>query len=719
MKVIKPIKAGLAMAVAGACAFQVQAQDGGGGQRLEEIVVTATRRDASMQDIPISISAFTENELVASGIQAGLDLGAQTPGLEVNRQSGAISAFVRGVGSLDVSAGQEGSVAIYIDGVFTPASYGNVFGFNNIERIEVLKGPQGTLFGRNATGGLVHIITKNPSHEGSVKGSVSVGNYDTFGGKLYATGGLTDTLAADISLVYSDQDKGWGKNIDTGNEVYTQEEIQARSKFLWTPTDALAVTATLSFFDTTFNQGVGKQFFPGATGLDGVTTYTGDWYDMTGLVDPINKTKGGSVSLQVDYKLNSLNLKSITAFQGINNKQTFDNDQTKLVIIDADIDKQKYRTLTQEFQVISDDNERLQWIAGVFLMKDEAGYDGPLGLGLFGDAFGGGGVGIKNMIDTESVAIFGEITYAFSDSTHLTAGLRFTRDRREISGVTNILSDWNNRDILMTIPTTNAKKNFNEPTYRLMLNHDLNDQMMVYGSYSRGFKSGNFNAIGGEDPPFDPEILDSYELGVKSDFFDNRLRVNAAIFYNDFQDIQLGIIAGPTIITVNAASAETYGAELEATALLTDNLSWKFGFSLLDTEIDYPDAVCILPAAIGSVQSVCDATGNELPRAPEFTFNTSPTLTIPLEHGYVDATLAFSYNDGFFWQFDNSRRQGSYELLNASLTWRTLDDRFSVRVFGNNLTESKYATFVAQQVVGDTFSPGAPRTYGVEFGFSL
>jgi iron complex outermembrane receptor protein len=193
------------------------------GLQMEEVIVTATKRAESIQDVPIAISAFTSNELEASGIGSIEDLQNMTPGLSVSRQAAGINTFIRGIGASDTSAGQEAAVATYVDGVYIPSGYGALFAFSNIERIEVLKGPQGTLFGRNATGGLLNIITKDPSEEPAFDASLSFGNYDTVEAKVYGSIGLTENLVANTSVIYRDQGKGWAKVLILGATSASKE----------------------------------------------------------------------------------------------------------------------------------------------------------------------------------------------------------------------------------------------------------------------------------------------------------------------------------------------------------------------------------------------------------------------------------------------------------------------------------------------------------------
>lgn len=703
------------VAVSGFSPLSMGAESAG----IEEILITATRREQSLQEVPISVTAFSAQTLTDAGMNDPLDLEVQTPSLTLQRNAGGLVTVIRGVGALDATAGQESSVAMYIDGVYKAAPYGNVFGFNNIERVEVLKGPQGTLFGRNATGGLIHIITKTPGETSEFNGSISYGNYDTVEAKAYLSGG-NETVAANLAVYHHDQGEGFGENVDTGKDVYQRKESMVRGKLLFTPTEATSITLAADFLTSEHSMGAGKQFLPGVVGLDGVTTYTGDFYDLTGTIDPEVEADSHTFSLQIDHDFGPVRIKSITADQELSIDQDFDNDQTTVPFVDVNIDEQSYDTFTQEIQLLSSPESHIQWIAGAFYLKDESGFDSPIGLGLFG-AFFGGGVSIQNQIETESLSFFGEATVPLAASTDLTLGVRYTEDERDVSGITQILDGIENKNVLLTIPSGSANEKFDEITYRAMLSHRFSEQVMVYGSYSRGFKSGNFNTVDPLNPPFDPEILDAYEIGVKSDLMDRRLRVNGAVFFYEYDDLQLTVFEGPTTRIENAASAEVTGAELEVTAVFNDYFELLMGVSILDTQIkDFPNATYFVPAPVGAKQlDDQDASGNDLPRAPDFTFNLMPSFTVPMGGGLLRASISYYYSDGYFWDHQNFRDQDSYQMVNASIGWKSPNDRWGIRLFGSNLLDEEIAEFTVAQGVGDSFSAAPPLTYGIEFNFSM
>jgi iron complex outermembrane recepter protein len=525
-------------------------------------------------------------------------------------------------------------------------------------------------------------------------------------------------------VVNLNQGEGYGHNFPTGADVNQTRQTLVRSKWLYTPTDDTTITAWFSYSDFRSSVGDSKQFLPGVTGLDGVTTYTGNWQNSTGDINPEIEGVGNIEALQIDHDFGPMSIQSISAYQHLDILQNFDNDLTPLPIIDVNINNQEYRTLTQELHLLSNKESAIKWIVGGFFMHDLAGYGGPIGLGLFGSSFGGGGVGLHNLITTTSYAGFGEITLPIvSDSTHLTVGARYTKDERVLSGTTLILNDITSQTVLDHIPVTpTPRADFSKPTFRGILDHRFNDQIMVYGGYSRGFKSGNFNNLSPTDPPYQPEVLDSIEIGAKTDLLDRHLRVDVSAFHYKYKNIQVGVSNGPTIITTNAAAATIKGVDINTRAVLNEYFDVNFGGEYLNGKINSFENAPFLypnPNGIGDYQVVGNASGNSVPRSPKYTLNMAPSYTVPVPGGKLKATAALYYNAGFFWDFTNTRKQGAYTVLNASVGWEAASDKWGFRFFGSNLTNREYATFLVAQQPGDDYNAAPPRTFGIEFNFNL
>lgn len=690
---------------------------------IGDIIVTATRREERLQNVPIAISAFGAAELEAAGAENVQDLAAVTPGLTISNQSAGITPFIRGVGAVDNTVGQEGAVAVYVDGVYYPSVYASLFSFNNIQRIEVLKGPQGTLFGRNATGGLIHVFTLDPKQQRTMSGSVSFGNYETVRAQAYVSGGITSDVAIDLAVLKSYQGEGFGRNVTRGNDVgFAGDDTAIRSKLVWTPSSGTEIKLAGDYSLTEHSDlGSAKTFLPGSVStLDGIGRI-GDFHDVRGGAYEFIETEQWGASLNITQDLGGPSLVSLSAIRDTKVTQNFDNDATPIVFLDAYIDAQFTRTYMQELQLQSDPSSPVRWILGGFFLDDSSEFGDPLGLGLIGGAVGTG-VLIKNKIKTRSYSVFGETTVPLGASTSITAGLRWTFDKRSISGRTDVLdSSSPDGNIILSIPSVSQSFNENKPTWRLVLDHKFTDDIFVYASYNRGFKSGNFNTVSAADAPFRSETVDAYEVGLKSQILDNRLRFNAAAFYYSYSNLQLSVLSGSFLSTTNAANSTIMGIDLDGEAAITDQFRVRFGAAFLDTKFDeFPNAQCSRREPSGmTVQFACDAGGNDLTRSPRTTFNISPSYELETDAGRFNATMNYSYNSGFFWEPDNRLKEPSYSLLSAQIGWTDPTDTYGLKLYGKNLTNTEYTLWTVAFALGDEYAAAPPRTYGVELSFKF
>lgn len=697
----------------------VQADDAG----IADIVVTANRRAERLQDVPIAVSAYGGAELKASGATTVQDLGNLTPGLTIANQSAGITPFIRGIGAVDNTLGQEGAVAVYVDGVYLPSAYASLFSFNNIERVEVLKGPQGTLFGRNATGGLIHVITRDPGKTPTFEGSLSYGNYDTVKAQGYAAGPITDTLAISVAGIYSHQGKGFGRNITLNRDVgFVGNDQAIRSKLVWTPTDATTVKLSGDYSLTKHSdQGSVKTYLPGSvSSIDGLGGAGGWWNVRGGAIEGI-RTKQYGTSLNVNHDFGGISLVSISSWRRSKVVQSFDNDATPAVVLDAYIDSQKTRTISQEIQLLSDPSSHIKWIVGGFFLDDRSSFAAPNGLGLFGSAVGTA-VLIQNSIKTRSYSAFGEVTVPLGERTEITGGIRYTSDKRKIYGKTDVLTaSTPGAPLLVSLPSVPQQNTENKPTWRAVLNHNFTPEVMGYLSYNRGFKSGNFNAVTASDKPFKSETVDAFEVGLKSKLFDNRLRFNIAAFYYKYNNLQLSVLQGFNLATVNAANSRILGADLDGEFAFTRDLRLRFGASYLNTKFQsFPNAQCSSRDAAGHTSLfVCDATGNNLTRSPKFTATLSPSYGFDTDFGRIDLSATYAYNSGFYWEPDNRLKQPAYSLLSGQIGWTDTSKRFGLKAFAKNLTNEKYSLWRVAFAFGDEYAAAPPRLYGVEANFKF
>jgi iron complex outermembrane receptor protein len=682
---------------------------------VADIVVTAQRRDARLQDVPIAVSALTSKAMENAQIRNVIQLQSLSPSVVIDRLGSALTPFIRGVGSADGTIGQESAVAIYVDGVYRPAPFIANVDLNSIERVEVLKGPQGTLFGRNATGGAIQMITREPEFDPSMNVSLAYGSYRTVDTRAYLTGGLSDTIAADFAAVYHNQMDGFGRNIATGAEVYRDRNFAMRSKLMYRG-DRAKVTLTGEYTELNNNLDA-KQALPGMPLIDG-TTYTGNWWDVNSSMDSFYRTRAWGLTGRLDYSFDGFDVVSITAFQKATMRTDWDQDGGPNRILDVSVDKADFRTLTQEIQLLSPQGSKVKWILGAFFMSDRTGTVPPRGLGLVGSGVGGG-IGFNGVIKTKSYSVFGEATVPLTDSTNITGGLRWTRDERRISSFTAIL-DPTTFEVLTTIPNEDGAANYSKPSWRVILDHHFDPNIMAYASVSRGFKSGNFSVINPVAPPFRPEVLTAYEAGIKSDLFARRLRLNLAGFYYRYSDMQVLANFGTIVGTSNAGSAEIAGGEAEGQlALGRFNLNFGAGF-LYSKFLSFDNGICYTPnPAGGDFQQDCSHAGDRLPKTPKLTLNLAPSYTVETGAGNLTASLTYYHTSSYFFEASSTLRQSSYDLLNGRLELTTPDGHLGFAVFAKNLLKEKYIQFAIAQMTGGVFSPAPPRTFGGEISFKF
>jgi iron complex outermembrane recepter protein len=699
---------------------------------LEEIVVTAQRRRESLQDVPISISAITAAGAEQSGIKSSEDLGIAIPALQFNRQGGVGGTpFIRGVGTAVAQNGTESPVAVYVDDVYMSSPVSTIFDLNNLEGVEVLKGPQGTLFGRNATGGVVNIHTKEPTQDPSLDATVGYGSYDTSSTELYANGPLSKAISANIDAFYKDQSEGYGRDIVTGQSVWKEWNEGVRGKLSWQISDDTKLLFAADYSHDRNDLGWNLAIAPGSISAGG-TTYHCPFCTATTPLDGTENWVGGA-SVRVDHDFGNMSLVSITAFRDNRQSIVLDADEhlpgTPIILIIPD-DKAHSRSTSQEFRLLSSDSDTLKWIVGAFYFHQESGFDPLTYSGLAFSALGGS----ENILDSQnlnSYSVFGETSYKFQSDTKITAGLRYTDDyfneRVQVlaGGVEPVPLD----------PSGSAVR-FAKLTYRAMIDQKLNEDSLLYASYSRGFRSGEYSSTSPTEivngafalaPPVKPEVLDAYEIGSKNELFDHRLRLNVSAFHYNYSDLQVTSIQNVSEITLNAAKARMDGLDLDWNVVATQRLSFGGGLSFLRAKfVSFPSgplnvrnpASCTpVPMTTGPVtggDSVCSANlaGYTVPHAPKFVASANAVYTIPTSSGDYAASLAIYHNSGFGWELDERLKQPSYQLLNAQLTWMSSNGKFEAKFYARNLLNDYYYSFLSEGSLEDWFMPAMPRNYG-------
>lgn len=697
------------------------AQDTSSGTQLvDDIVVTARRREERVQDVPASVSSLSSEKLEQAGVNATEMLTQVTPGLTVSATGAYTQPAIRGISSTSITPGDEANVSIYIDGVYYAQMNSNAFQFNNIERVEVLKGPQGTLFGRNATGGAITIITRDPSHDPQAYLSVGRGNLESTDISAYVSGGLTDNLTADLSILYHN-DEGYVDDLIRGGKTAYTTYAGARAKFLWEPVDYARFTLSLDTSESEDTTNIASAAIDGNTigrQLDPSAPLPTGPYQYLLTVAPENVIKSSGGSLRAEFDLGWASLLSLTSARNERYHGTADVDGT-LVEVRTSIYRQPSDTYTQEFQLSSPADSPIQWVAGVYAFDSRSGYDPIIAIPQ--------NTSITTFVDTTAYAAFGEATFSPIDRLSITAGLRYSYEKKENYG-----------RLSPTSPELSFTDSWEDFTPRLAVKYEIPEVVNIYGSFSQGFKSGQFNATALNGIPVEPETVDAYEVGVKT-LRRGAWRASAAAYFYKYEDIQVSArLAGSALVTLsNAASAEIKGAEFQLDGRLTPELSVNLGVSLLDaTYTDFQGANITFPLTTndpapattctpgtgtpigGNRQIVCDVTGRDLIRSPSWTVNLGASYHRPLAGGELDASANIFATDTYYWDPSNRLEQPSYTLLNGQIGWTTPDGHTRFSVWGKNLTDEVYYIVVGNSTSADYGAYAAPRTFGFQVAYT-
>ena len=702
---------------------------------LEEVVVTAQRRSQSLQDVPIAVTAVTAEKLEAAGIQSSADLQELTPGLTTPDLNGYFQPHIRGVGTTSTGAAVENPVALYVDGVYIANPPSALLSLNNIDRVEVDKGPQGTLFGRNATGGLIQVITRDPQQTAHLDADVSYGNYKDVVSRVYATDGLTGDLSADIALRYEHQGDGFGHNFYDGSEIEkVPHDLALRSKFLFEPTAATQVRLTLDYEDLDSTRGIfhlGAQY-PGTFNnpFFGGPFPQGGSYDVNQNQRFDNLLQSGGAALQVNQDFGAITLESITAYRKSAFSFLTDIDLEPVNVLSFAA-RQHDQQFSQELHVSGTYAGKLNWTGGLYYFYAKDGW-APFGIN-FGPSVISPVPEVPVSVDTSnnqitnSMAGYGQASYEVLSDTNVTLGGRYTYERKSVDG-TDTFSVGGFPVSVTAFPTPALgiapSSQFNNFSYRVGLDHKFGSNILGYVSYSTGFKSGGYNLAAGTNPPYKPEDIKASEIGLKSELFEKRLRLNVSAFNYIYDDIQVAEAHSDTEIIVNGAKAKMYGADIDAELAIVRGLTLNGGFSYIhDRFVSYPDAEFIIPVGgcVPAFGGTCtgSAAGKELPYTPTVSWNLGGDYKWELPMGLITFNANYFRSGSFYGVPDNVLIQKAYGLVNASIMWSDKEDHLRLGVYGRNLGNSVYATSLQEATPGATLSIGEPRMYGVTIGYKF
>ena len=698
---------------------------------LETIVVTAQLRTENVQDVAIAIAAFDGAQLSSVGVNSAMQLQTVVPSLVYNATGDSAQPYLRGVGTRLSPIGLEPSIATYVDDRYVPRPFGAMFDLLDVERVEVLEGPQGTLYGRNAAGGAIRAITKDPGTEPAIELVGKIGDYDYATLGVSAGGPLADALRGQITAGI-EQRGGLATNLVPGGrrEADDIDKQVYRGKLIWDISDTVTAKLGVSWWQRTdwgardFTAVGLPEANRGGAFYGAITSRERDKFASA--LDGDNHLREAAADLRFDVRLGDLDFVSITTYTDGDYRQTFDVDVSSAVLLDDNI-TEKSETWSQEFRLLSKRTDKFSWLAGAFYYRQDAS-----NLFVFPDSVSlqplyPVGTDLTNGLQTaatEAYAAFGQGSYAFDPQWSLTLGGRWSWETKSAS--------------LAALPgaVTNAPtpfagaKSWDQFTPRLALEHH-GGFGLAYLSYARGFKSGGYSYPASLGPVLDPEIVDSYELGVKSELLDKRLRLDSALFVYNFENLQVTRNAsGAFLTTENAADAKVRGAELSFAFAVAPALSLTGGVALIHSEYtDYTAGVLVplLAPPYGSVPLAggLDVRGRPLLRSPDRAayvgLRYEPRLA---SGGSLPLSANYSYKDSYYFDFSavpatEWLKQPPTSVLNARVAYVAPGARWEVGLWGTNLTDAVYYDDAVLTSVSSRVSYADPRMYGVDFKLNV
>ena len=772
------IRYGLLGSIAFALVSPIMSHAQGSGGALEEIIVTTQRRAESLQDIPLAVTAFSGEELRSQGIVDIKGVTERTPGFTMGEfNPGQTQLYIRGIGSNEDGAAGDQSVVVFVDEVYIGRSAGQDVDLFDLERVEVLRGPQGTLFGRNVVGGAVNVITKKPGDEPEVVLEGSFGSYDLVTLRGLASGPIADNLYGKLSFSSRRRD-GYLEN-QLGNfasflagtgisspqlddqRIRKIDRDSIRGSLRWVASDTVEVNLGANF-STIDEHGAVRHFIDGPAGAvlfpansalipnyasdihkvltDDPGRFTNDIVGLTARIDWDITPNIMFTSLSSHREVDAVNLE-----HGLGSPN-FSNILLSSGVIPFGVDgfndySDDSTTFTQEFRLTSTGESRFQWVAGLYYLTEEVdrtetatlGIKIPIGGGQFLNAPGlnanNGVASDMQQAETTSFAAFGQVTYDITDQLSVVVGGRYTSDDKEVGrvGRPNGVSVLAAYDLPASLPSQSA--DWSEFTGKVGVNWQLNDDVFFYGTVSEGYKSGGYQGLAGTgiqaSTPFEPEFATLYEIGAKTEWLDNRVRANIAAFFTDYEDLQILQLLVPntappgtpgTLFTQNAANAEVRGVELEFVAAVTDNFTIQGSVTTLDTEFKNFFAPAGFRPPDGGGGTSASRVGNELRNAPELAYNLLARYTQSLASGAeLNYQIDFRHKDQVNQDPDNLDFASvpEYDLSDVRVSWLNADGSFEIAGWITNVFDEKYFIHNFPGLGDGLATAGPPRMYGV------
>ncbi|WP_195908471.1 TonB-dependent receptor [Novosphingobium sp. Gsoil 351] len=710
-----------------------------------EIVVTAQRRAESVQDVPISITALTGETLTRAGITDTESLSTLTPGLLVQR-SVVGQIRIRGIGNENYTIAGDPGVAVHSDGVYVARAAAGLFDLYDVERVEVLRGPQGTLYGRNATGGVVNVIPNRPGPEFAARMNASYGNYDALRIDGMVNAPLGDAFAVRVAGLRNRRD-GFTRNTNAAAQARSFGRLD--SKDVWAVRGQIATTGSGPFearLTAEYNHDDSNlpayKYLNRPTALPtsdfggGAAAFTKDNLRVVNqgielAIPGTNRSVGSNadvfktfqtgLALHLSYDFGPVTLSSISGYRDTKFNYLDDGDGADIFYVNY-LQQDASKQYSQELQ-LAGGGGRFEWLLGAFYFRETG--DSFIALPF---PFGANlpfYITIDGSAKTRALAGYGELRFAATDRLKITLGGRYSSERRKARYRYEINFG------APFVANPDLKDTFNAFTPRLVVNYEASDDVNLYASATRGFKSGGFNLLAIQ-PGFDPEKLWSYEAGIKTTFAGGRGSLNADVFYTDYKDVQVQQIVNLQSVLTNAAAATIKGGEIELAYRPLGGFEVGGSLAYLDATYDNfctgdPTQPAAPISAGCTAANPIDLAGNRFPRAPKWTLAGNLGYTFELGNAGSLALRADARYQSrtFFTQFNRPLiSQKGYTTVNARATWTSDDERFTFGAFVNNLFDKDYFTEVLEsgafnpQLVGQAYV-APPRTYGVTAGVSF
>jgi len=704
---------------------------------LEEVVVTAQKRAENMQDIPIAVSALDESALENSGFDGVNDLSYMVPSLQFGNFGPVAFVAIRGIGMENTTAGGDPGVAMHLDGVYIGRPVGTLFTAFDTERVEVLRGPQGTLYGRNATGGSINLITRKPTDEFEGQIEATIGDYNLRQVRGAVNLPISDTVQARVVAFNEDRDGYTENSVPGGSEANDADNYGVRGHLAFDISDSASFVLSASYVNS---GGVGTQAEvrePYPTTLAGPPIPGTVDFELNGetLVNDLRPFKEAKnvkesqdnefllVSGTLDWEFDNFAIKSITAYGESEFESHQDTDSSAKALGELVL-SENAEQFTHEIQFISDSGGDLRWIGGLYYFKEKGTrfstfYESRFDIiaGLNGTE---AGVKLGGDVETTSWAAFAQGTYDISDEFAVTLGLRYTDDEKE----------GTNKNILFgPLFVDEVAVDSQEVTGKVSVDWKFSESSLVYASLARGYKSGGINQVAivsaGRDADYDPEFVDTFEVGLKSRLLDDRVQLNVSAYTNDYTDLQFQVFQNSGPAAGNAGEATVNGLEVELQALLSENWAIDASAGFMDSEYEN----LVFDTNGDGIDE--DYSGNELTRSPELTYSLGVTGSWDLDNGSnLRLRLEGSYTDEIYYAFLNREddKADDYTNLNLRLFWTSPSEKFSAELFATNLSDEEQEGNILRGIGfmdcagcgGQEFvTYNAPRQVGLTLGYKF